>query len=953
MSSLFDQIAQYAQKPTAHLAKLDPLRHEAEVFIKALTGSLDTPVTWQLFDEAKVSGEKDLSLSCYFHGTLAERWNELVSANRRGAGIFLMVNEGDLHGRSISNVRAPRALFIDEDGVDPKSGQAKRLEDKATFGVEGEGLFHGKPPSITVDARAGEHNYWVLVTGQLHKEAALSEQRAAKVRQDFERHKPEALKAGKSEDFLQSRLRKLVAQEYVEYNNAFKKAQLQLAQHFGTDVAVADLPRVMRCPGFFNLKHADKPYLIRVKKTSERRYTIDEVLGSYPLPFGQSVEVSTAPKGKNKPTAKDMLRMAEYDEAPQWLLDEARDYIDSRYPEIKDAGQGGDQEAFNVASFLINDLALHRDEAEPLFRHKCENYHRWSEDFMDQKLSNAEAYAKGIYGEKRERWEQNREIKESRGETDATVIYVTEDLVSMTDEAIAALAKDRSIYQRANQIVRIQEDPREKGSITMPRRSPVIRVLPQQALKETLAAVALWKKATEKGFASVRPDMDVVATVVSRGNWPTIRHLEGVSETAFLRADGSVCSKKGYDSASGIYLSPVGDIGEVPRYTQAEAKEAAKKIVELTADFPFAHVPPDVESGDPGVSREVYQAGWLSSVLTPFARFAFEGPSPLFAVDANTRGTGKSLLAAVGGIIAFGAGLSTSVMPETEDEMRKVITSQIMQGARYVLLDNITRPLGGAALDAVLTSTVWKDRVLGESMMVEMPAYAVWYATGNNIKTEADTARRTVHIRLSTDEAKPEERTSSAFRHPNLKAHVLKHRPEYARMALGILHGYVASDCPGAEKLPGWGSFEDWSRVVRGAVVWAGMPDPADARKRLAEQADKGAETFSQFAQAWQDFFGDSAKKGMTASEIARELCDQLDSFGKRPTAKVADIFEAVENATRTKPQDVQAGTIGRVLTRFADRVTEVKTKDGKLKKVRFVSKNSNSKRMWKLEDVA
>lgn len=34
-------------------------------------------------------------------------------------------------------------------------------------------------------------------------------------------------------------------------------------------------------------------------------------------------------------------------------------------------------------------------------------------------------------------------------------------------------------------------------------------------------------------------------------------------------------------------------------------------------------------------------------------------------------------------------------------------------------------------------------------------------------------------------------------------------------------------------RLPPWGSYEPWSDLIRGAIVWAGMPDPRGACEQL------------------------------------------------------------------------------------------------------------------------
>ena len=104
-----------------------------------------------------------------------------------------------------------------------------------------------------------------------------------------------------------------------------------------------------------------------------------------------------------------------------------------------------------------------------------------------------------------------------------------------------------------------------------------------------------------------------------------------------------------------------------------------------------------------------------------------------------------------------------------------------------------------------------------------VPLFATWYATGNNIVLAADTARRTLHIRLESPEENPEER--SGFRHADLLTWVPRQRPRLAIAAVTILAAYCAAGRPNM-KLKPWGSFEAWSALIRQAVVWAGSPEP-------------------------------------------------------------------------------------------------------------------------------
>ena len=61
-------------------------------------------------------------------------------------------------------------------------------------------------------------------------------------------------------------------------------------------------------------------------------------------------------------------------------------------------------------------------------------------------------------------------------------------------------------------------------------------------------------------------------------------------------------------------------------------------------EFPFAK--PD------------HRSVWLAYLLAPLARFAFDGPAPLFLFDANIRGSGNSLLCDVVALIVSGREMS-------------------------------------------------------------------------------------------------------------------------------------------------------------------------------------------------------------------------------------------------------------------------------------------------------
>jgi hypothetical protein len=454
------------------------------------------------------------------------------------------------------------------------------------------------------------------------------------------------------------------------------------------------------------------------------------------------------------------------------------------------------------------------------------------------------------------------------------VIVVTTQEHQVNAEAVEALAADRSIYQRGGLLVRIVRDvsPAAKG-IRRPL-SPSIDPLRHPLLSERLAANARWLGVSGVGENATKmpahPPGWCVSAVLARAEWPGIRYLEAVVDHPVLRPDGTILAANGYDAETGLLLeSPFTWPAIADSPSQADAIAARDCLLEVVRDFPFA--------------SDVYRAAYLAALLTPLARFAFHGPAPLFLVDSNVRGAGKGLLLDVICRIVTGERFTIATYTSDEDELRKRITSLVLAGDRMVLFDNLDGKFGNAVLDAALTGTAWKDRMLGVNRMVQAPLHMTWYATGNNVAIASDTARRVLHLRLESPLERPEER--GGFTYPNLLEWVAGNRTQLLVAALTILRAYCATGRPD-QNLPPWGSFEGWSGVARSAVVWVGLPDPGETRVLLQAQADLAAESMTVLLRSLEQM--DPARRGLTTNQIVATV--RIDAEAH------ADLGDAVES---------------------------------------------------------
>lgn len=436
-------------------------------------------------------------------------------------------------------------------------------------------------------------------------------------------------------------------------------------------------------------------------------------------------------------------------------------------------------------------------------------------------------------------------------------VLITADEHEVIEQAVSGLAQDDGVFSHQGQLVCVIHDDDNR---------PRIHPIKQAKLRTLLAANCYFfsEVTTEQGtiIKHAHPPDFVVKGVDALGYWTGIRPLDGLSEVPVLRSDGTILIKPGYDPATRLIYEPVGEIPGIPdEPSRDDALEAMAYLKDIVTDFPFR--------------TDAHRSSWLSGVLTPLAREAFEGCAPLHLMDANMAGSGKSMLTDIPAIITSGQ----NEMPRfsntsNDDEVRKRITAKARAGKRLVLIDNIGGSFGGPSLDAALTSTVWSDRILTTSDMVELPLRMTWYGTGNNVLLKDDTARRVIHCRLESKVENPEDR--DGFKYPDLLGHVRSHRMKYLRAALVVLRAYFVAGRP-PQELKAWGSFQGWSDIVRNALVWLGEPDPGMTRTELRQKSDRDAAALAALVEGWKSF--DDSNDGLTAAQIVKKLDEHPDDF--------------------------------------------------------------------------
>jgi hypothetical protein len=302
--------------------------------------------------------------------------------------------------------------------------------------------------------------------------------------------------------------------------------------------------------------------------------------------------------------------------------------------------------------------------------------------------------------------------------------------------------------------------------------------------------------------------------------------------------DGTLIITPGYHAEyATLHVPPPGLlklINQIPSQpSDAEVRAAVNFLFgEWVCDFPFV--------------SQAGRAYFLSLLLLPLVRLMISGPTPLHVLEAPVMGTGKSLLASLVAIPYLGIPTPLTFLDSTQDdaEWRKKITSKVMAGAQFFLIDNWVGELRSSALDSAITAPLtWEDRRMGsndETSLMNAPIQCAWILTSNNAQIEGDTNRRTVRIELNANTPEPYKRQIK-YKHEHILQWSMlpRVRARLLRECLIIVQHWIAQGKPLYTGLP-LGSYESWSRVLGGILDAAQVPGFNPAQEiRVSTEASR------------------------------------------------------------------------------------------------------------------
>jgi phage/plasmid primase-like uncharacterized protein len=425
-----------------------------------------------------------------------------------------------------------------------------------------------------------------------------------------------------------------------------------------------------------------------------------------------------------------------------------------------------------------------------------------------------------------------------------------------------------------------------------------------ESLRVALAVAANFTRIGRKG-ESVKcyPPNELAAALVKCtpliGRFPVLR---GLTSIPTIRADGSILDKPGYDPMTGLYYDPKGiDFGAMPQSPSMEdAIAALEELKALICKFPFV--------------SEASRSVALARLLTGVARNAMKA-AIMFLYDAPSPRTGKSKLNDIGSMITCGHEAPVISATSSPEEREKQLVAALRGGTQTITLDNL--PNGEALESELICQMLTQERVEvrafhSNDKLIILPNIATVVANGNNIGVSADMTERTNLCQL---DAKMEFPGSRKFDFDPVEM-VRADRPKYVRACLIILRAHALAGYPMSEELSALGGFEEWSKIVRAALVWLGCDDPCETMNIIrAEDPKRGS-----LVAIMEHFESDFGKGPKTVAEVikhaekkARDVFEEKDGVRRKIEEGDGAFLSALtEVASLEKGGHVSAKSLGR-----------------------------------------
>jgi hypothetical protein len=396
--------------------------------------------------------------------------------------------------------------------------------------------------------------------------------------------------------------------------------------------------------------------------------------------------------------------------------------------------------------------------------------------------------------------------------------------------ALLALKHDPGVFVQGTRLVELIHCP-----------NPEVAELDYGRLRERLDCNQIWR-----GFA--KPTLDAppafYAQFLRRKDWPGVKKLAGFTDVPLLRPDGTVLDEGGYDEDSAFHYEPAGDFNIPAEPTHDDAIRALDLLTRRFRRLPF--------------ESEAHRSAFFAALLTPFARAAFKGPTPMFQFDAPTDCMPMALGNYVSQLVQ-GDDMLLMEKPASERSFRSQLARTQLRAEHMVLVTGADTWRSANALRTALFSLKWADG----SVRKTDPRPITWFAATANGALTQSIAKLMLPIRLdATEDLATRESWEPP---PEFKESLARDRTRLVSAALTILRAYVVAGRP-AQDLETWSDFKAWTKLVPSALVWAGAANPLDARQSAFDAVNDDTPELDPLFEILHTLQGD--RPGLTSQQI-------------------------------------------------------------------------------------
>lgn len=420
----------------------------------------------------------------------------------------------------------------------------------------------------------------------------------------------------------------------------------------------------------------------------------------------------------------------------------------------------------------------------------------------------------------------------------------------------------------------------------------------------------------------INPPIQLISQLLSINR--KLNKISVVTDIPIILKSGEIISTYGYHEEYEIFISHMHD--DFPNLTNISEKQLIQSIDNLMHPFfEFSFKSP--------LDFSVILAAILTAIIRPTLPTA-----PAFAIDAPTQGTGKSYLSQCLSVLAINHPPSTfpPTSAKNDDELRKRLTSSLLNNDNAILFDNIIETFDSPTLATFLTNAEYSDRVLNQSKNITFNNKLLVLITGNNIEFSGDMLRRVLKCRLDTQLQDPTTRNFTF----NPIEYIKQNRYNLVIAGLTIIKAYFESEFYQNNLYKNKGqlaSFEQWDKLVRQPILWLSetidnnkFQDPINSIKQ-SMKSDPDSQTWSLILLELEQI-NELKERWLEAKEIFQIILNSSNHL------IIIELFQDLLNT-----DEISHRSLGKALSFRKDKVAN---------NLRIIQKQSSNRNRYKLEIV-